>query len=537
MFNIFVNDGTQELPNDDILYIVCKEGIYLKKNLGIMESITPVEKISTLEPVETMARMHIKPIPAYQFAQVERFFREVYEQYHSEAIVLLFYNEERKIYKIVPPYQKVNGGSVDYKRTVIVEGFIMVGDIHSHASMSAFHSPTDDKDEDSFDGLHITIGNCNSEYVSISASIVSNGKRFMVTPSKYINKLTLTRDIDEEYEKPYATVQIWDKDLKKLVPKPGAAQKTYTVRRFDKRYMVDISSKYRKFDPTWMDQVEHKPYSYVSYYGQEYWKNWRKNMQGYPRGRYDSDAWKDYKPGTVITPSILATQAKKPITFPEHTQSADGAVEKVVDKKDFNPCLDCAFKHHKIDWVMDQIMDEDEDVDETEYYQCTKCGILVEAEDDDPICPKCKLTDHLILLDTNEEEDRGLDWYRCDKCNIVFDTTDPHPQCPQCKVDDHLVQLQYGMNSDDGPSEYKYKCPHCASEMNDLNEGNECPFCRQRIDGPADKDETSAKALEAAMQADEMLERLPIPDQDYTPINKPRNPNRGIFKKLFGGGK
>jgi len=126
MFNVFVNDGSQEMPDDDILYIVCKEGVYLKKKLGIMESITPVKEISILNTVEMMAQMHIKPIPAYQFAQVESFFRAIYKEHRSEAIVLLFYNEERKVYKIVPPHQKVNGASVDYNRAITIEGFTMI---------------------------------------------------------------------------------------------------------------------------------------------------------------------------------------------------------------------------------------------------------------------------------------------------------------------------------------------------------------------------------------------------------------------------
>ena len=178
MFRVFVNDGTQEMPNDDIMYIVCKEGIYLKKKLGIMESITPVQGISVLQSVEMTAQMHIKPIPGTLFAQVISFFKEVYNEHFGEAIVLLFYNEERKVYKVVPPAQKVSGGGVDYNRAMTIEGYIMVGDIHSHANMSAFHSGIDDADEKSFDGLHITIGNNKDEQVSISASIVSNGQRF-----------------------------------------------------------------------------------------------------------------------------------------------------------------------------------------------------------------------------------------------------------------------------------------------------------------------------------------------------------------------
>ena len=31
MFEIFINDGTKEMPTDDIFYIIAKEGIFLRK--------------------------------------------------------------------------------------------------------------------------------------------------------------------------------------------------------------------------------------------------------------------------------------------------------------------------------------------------------------------------------------------------------------------------------------------------------------------------------------------------------------------------
>ena len=88
MFKIHINDGTQPLPEDDIYYIVAKEGIFLKKSMGIMDSIAPVENISILESIQAAAKMNIKKIPGGSFARVVAFFREVYKEYYGEAIVL-----------------------------------------------------------------------------------------------------------------------------------------------------------------------------------------------------------------------------------------------------------------------------------------------------------------------------------------------------------------------------------------------------------------------------------------------------------------
>jgi len=186
MFKIHVNDGINEMPTDDICYIIAKEGIFLKKKMGIMDSIAPVDNISILESVSASAQMHILPIPATMFAKVIDFFGQVYDKYRGECIVLLFYNEETQKYKIIPPQQKVSAGSLEYNRSMTIEGYTMIGDIHSHGSMSAFHSGVDDDDEKSFDGLHITIGNANHAEISLSGSIVANGYRFMVDPMDYI---------------------------------------------------------------------------------------------------------------------------------------------------------------------------------------------------------------------------------------------------------------------------------------------------------------------------------------------------------------
>ena len=207
MFKVIVNDGTQPLPDDDIYYIVSKEGVFLKKRMGVMESIAPVKNISILNSIDAMARMHINPIPAQWSAKILSFFRAVYEKFRGEAIVLLFYNEETGKYKIVPPHQKVTAGSLNYNRGVTIEGHTMIGTIHSHGSMSAFHSGVDDDDETSFDGLHITYGNVMQAEPSISASIVANGHRFMVDPEAYMLGVKKTKDVDEK--KPAYTTKVY----------------------------------------------------------------------------------------------------------------------------------------------------------------------------------------------------------------------------------------------------------------------------------------------------------------------------------------
>lgn len=188
-FKVHIHDGKTPFPDDDIYYIIAKEGIFLKKRLELIESLVPVSKISTLESVKTSIKMHIPKIPMLLFSQAVSFFRYVYNLYSSESVILLFYNKTKQHYKLVVPQQTVSPVFCKYESKIHIPNYLRIGDIHSHANFAAFHSSTDEDDEQSFDGIHITVGDVQSTDVSISVSLVSNGSRCLVEADEYIDKL------------------------------------------------------------------------------------------------------------------------------------------------------------------------------------------------------------------------------------------------------------------------------------------------------------------------------------------------------------
>jgi len=187
--NIYINNG-EEIPSDDTCYIIGKNGIYLKKTLDLIESLTPVDKISFLEDVQTFAKIKIPKLPIKLFANILGFFRDVYKLYSSESVVLLYYNKNDKSYKVFVPEQEVSCASLSYKSDNTIQNYLLVGSIHSHANMSAFHSGTDVHDEEKFDGLHITIGKVNdNEFFDVCGSIAVNGMRVVIDPMEYVDGL------------------------------------------------------------------------------------------------------------------------------------------------------------------------------------------------------------------------------------------------------------------------------------------------------------------------------------------------------------
>jgi hypothetical protein len=189
MLNIYINDGNLTIPKDETCYIIAKGGVYLKKKLDLVESLTPVDKISFLEEIPTYAALDIPKIPVRMIGGIVGFFTKVYEMYKSEAIVLLFYDKVKKTYKVYVPEQEVSMAHCNYKIEKTIKDHMLIGSIHSHGSMSAFHSGVDVGDEEKFDGIHITIGKVDEEFFDIVSSIAINGLRVPVVATDYIEGL------------------------------------------------------------------------------------------------------------------------------------------------------------------------------------------------------------------------------------------------------------------------------------------------------------------------------------------------------------
>jgi len=506
MFKVVINDGTQELPDDDIYYIVAKEGIFLKKKMGVMESIAPVKNISILQSANTMARMYINPLPAQTGAKILEFFKAVYQKYSGEAIVLLFYNEATGKYRVVPPHQKVTAAACDYNRGVTIEGFTMIGTIHSHANFSAFHSGVDDSDEKTFDGLHITYGNVMSEEFSLSASIVANGHRFMVNPDDYMLGLSKTKDIDEKEIKYTTKIYKADANGKMVLDEKASSKSAYQTRKFDKRYIFKVSESKRQFNSKWMDMVERGTYTYTygGYYGDwrggNYWqgqrgmyKNGRGRWNGWG-GNYDASLWDQagryiapgnqkqlpgfvgQKPGT---PTVVVKPGEKPACDP------------------LNPCLSCKHRETKI-------MNEMEGIEfEEEMYHCEKCKVVFTTTDAEAVCPTCKTDDHLVQIDQDElkdgyEQGPPMDdidreaalnsaqsmevqpdqqgYQTCLECNNTFLKLSTDECCPYC-----YTLLPDTVSAD---KEMEWECPYCQGVFgeSEMETAGQCPYCNGPVE-------------------------------------------------------
>lgn len=106
------------------------------------------------------------------------FFRKSYEKNNSESFAWLYFHPELG-WEFVVPYQKSMGMTVDVTKDERNDklreelpdnggGWIQFGTIHDHCSGSAGQSSVDAKDEEKFDGLHITLGHLDKDELDIA---------------------------------------------------------------------------------------------------------------------------------------------------------------------------------------------------------------------------------------------------------------------------------------------------------------------------------------------------------------------------------
>jgi hypothetical protein len=150
-----------------------------------------------LEHFELKSDIHRIPADLWQrWVQLCFYYVDKISSSLEVSVRILRSEEDPSKYRFIVPRQEVTAASVranDFSDAVDIEtgeaiteyppvGWIPVGSSHSHNTMQAFFSGTDDKYELGDPGIHIVIGSINlkTRNYSIKASVVGSGRRFDV---------------------------------------------------------------------------------------------------------------------------------------------------------------------------------------------------------------------------------------------------------------------------------------------------------------------------------------------------------------------
>lgn len=188
MFPLYLKrDDKFELPKEEFAFVAAQNGAFLKSETDVFRAVVRTHLLPMLKPMDEFAEYLLPPINAHLVMQIWNFFKRVYELHHTEAHLFIVWNTAQKTFGLVAGEQVVSSAHCRADKPLQTsDDLLFVGTVHSHRNMSAFHSGQDQRDEEHWDGVHLTIGRVNSERVDIVASLVVNGRRFSLTPERVL---------------------------------------------------------------------------------------------------------------------------------------------------------------------------------------------------------------------------------------------------------------------------------------------------------------------------------------------------------------
>jgi hypothetical protein len=181
---------------DPLYYLIAANGAFLVKRSALFVSVTAAETVMGLAHQDPAITLNFPKLPRSVVEDVLGFFRAVYRRWHGEAVAFLFYAPETQEFRVDVPFQILRRhrtrdgwrtyGHVEYGAIDRPQGFLKLGDAHSHANVPAFFSDTDVCD-DREDGLRLVFGRLGGSGIDVRVSFVANGCRFALEPDEVLD--------------------------------------------------------------------------------------------------------------------------------------------------------------------------------------------------------------------------------------------------------------------------------------------------------------------------------------------------------------
>ena len=164
------------VPSDD-------GNVYEIRNNEIGRFVTKARNTKGLSTVRAGFTPALPAIPYAVICQVITFFKSFMNAGHeTEALVNVYWDKELSLYHVHAPKQMVSKCQVEAQPADIdPTRYIHVMEIHSHNTMAAKFSPTDDADEKAT-RLYMVIGRLNQLFPEISVRIASGGSFVEIDP-------------------------------------------------------------------------------------------------------------------------------------------------------------------------------------------------------------------------------------------------------------------------------------------------------------------------------------------------------------------
>ena len=169
-----------EQSDKAIAYIPAQDGrVYEMRRNEIGIFIAPSLHIAELEDIRAGFQMSLPRLPANLLTQIIAFFRRVCVDYGRdvEALVNVLWDREAGEYVLHVPPQRIDKASVETDLSAQPDPtrYLHVMDVHSHNTMAARFSRTDDADEQAT-RLYMVIGRLDRYYPDIRCRFACGGR-------------------------------------------------------------------------------------------------------------------------------------------------------------------------------------------------------------------------------------------------------------------------------------------------------------------------------------------------------------------------
>ena len=204
MIPLYLKSENFKAPGDALYYLVAANGVFFVKQAGLFTAVTKAHNVAGLE-IETPAlSLAIPKLPRTLMEKVYGFFDVVYRQWDGEAVAFFYYSPSLEQFHVDVPPQTLfrhrthrgwrTDSRLEYGSLPRPDGFLWLGDVHSHGDLRAFFSDTDDQD-DGQDGLRIVMGQLDRPTPDVSVSFVTGGTRFELGAEDVIEDFSRLRPV------------------------------------------------------------------------------------------------------------------------------------------------------------------------------------------------------------------------------------------------------------------------------------------------------------------------------------------------------
>jgi len=181
---VYVNIDEAEASGKLITLFPAKDGnVYEMRNTEMGRFITKAADNNILREVKAGFTPALPPVPLKQLQDIISFFKMMAKDSNNEALANIYWDKQDETFITDIPQQSVSMFAVKGQINPAYDNdrYIHYLDIHSHNSMGAFFSATDDADEKAT-RVYAVIGNVLSYFPEIKVRISNGGKFLEIEP-------------------------------------------------------------------------------------------------------------------------------------------------------------------------------------------------------------------------------------------------------------------------------------------------------------------------------------------------------------------